>query len=104
MALTRSKTRRTRDITATLYWALGIDPKGEVYNGQARPCRSPWAIPFNHFWLIDYACRITDIRLAGMHSMRFLIASTILGAAHCFGLFFHVSKSKYSGREIKISF
>jgi hypothetical protein len=25
------------DITATLYWALGIDPKGEVYNGQARP-------------------------------------------------------------------
>jgi Protein of unknown function (DUF1501) len=25
------------DITATLYWALGIDPKGEIHNGQARP-------------------------------------------------------------------
>jgi hypothetical protein len=25
------------DITATLYWALGIDPKGEVYNHQKRP-------------------------------------------------------------------
>ncbi len=25
------------DITATLYWAMGIDPRGEVYNGQNRP-------------------------------------------------------------------
>ncbi len=25
------------DITATLYWALGIDPAGEVYNHQNRP-------------------------------------------------------------------
>ena len=25
------------DITATLYWALGIDPKGEIMNGQNRP-------------------------------------------------------------------
>ncbi|MEQ1825360.1 MAG: DUF1501 domain-containing protein [Pirellula sp.] len=25
------------DITATLYWALGIDPKGEIHNGQNRP-------------------------------------------------------------------
>ncbi|MFY8201527.1 MAG: hypothetical protein ACOVLE_12695 [Pirellula staleyi] len=25
------------EIAATLYWALGIDPKGEIMNGQNRP-------------------------------------------------------------------
>ncbi len=38
------------DITATLYWALGIDPKGEVYNAQNRPMPIALGSPITHIF------------------------------------------------------